>query len=827
MKTVYLKNFILKNILVVSIFIIAGFLAVSPIIKDFSGKVFGDPNDALVTVWHFWWLQTAHEQGVSELKIPIVSAPYGADYSSYPYYPVWNFINTRLSCALGEVAAYNIQILFGFILSGLAMYYLVFFLTKNLQASVLTGLIFTFSPYHFSHAFEYLGLSNMQWIVFYILAVFNFIKRPSYISAAFCGILFAIIGFFDYYYLYFAGIFTTVLGIYYCVYHHASLKKKIFKNWQYLFVGIFAAIVLLLPALLHIAKFLIIKAPETVVISTDYVRPFGQLFADSARILNYFLPAHFHPVLGWITRPFIDTFLYGDNLPDQTLFLGWFGLFFAYLWVMKWRFRKGGIDSNIEESNFTIRFFLFAFFAFIIFSFPPYLSLGKIFIPFPSFFLYKFFPMFRNYARMGIFVLISMCVLAGYGLAYFMENLSVKKKLRITVLFALLICFEFLPYPPQRVIDATTVSPVYEWLAKQQGDLIIAEYPIDADERPYLFSQRYHRKRLINGIIPGSEASAVWKKIVDVNAEQTAGILRFLGAKYLVVHEDKYSNYEGGVILGQVPDLSSNTGYALVKDFGDKKVYEITAKAIDPKDVKENNQSKEIYLSNTSLLEDNNFGFNRGDKFFYTIKYFGMIPLLDFYLEVKDAQSKNNLFLEAEAKAKGIFAKFMNIDIKLKSLIDQDSTVPLEYNQSIRMGKNNKVKNVVFDREQLVMISEDRKVSIDKYTQDPLSVLFYIAAFDFNSKRIFDVFINPGKTNYKLHAEVLGKTQIKYSGKKVTCWEVQGEYFSLKGELKKIASVKIWFLNDKPKTLVRMEVLTKAGFITMEKNTEKEIGSKQ
>ena len=36
-----------------SVFIVVGLLAISPIAKDFSGKVFGDPKDSLVTVWHF------------------------------------------------------------------------------------------------------------------------------------------------------------------------------------------------------------------------------------------------------------------------------------------------------------------------------------------------------------------------------------------------------------------------------------------------------------------------------------------------------------------------------------------------------------------------------------------------------------------------------------------------------------------------------------------------------------------------------------------------------------------------------------------------------
>ena len=815
-----MKSIIVKNILVLSIFILAGLLAVSPIVKDFSGKVFGEPNDALVTVWHFWWLQTAHEQGVSALNVPIVSAPYGADYSKYPYYPVWNFINMQLTCVMGEVGAYNIQILFGFILSGLAMYYLVFFFTKNVYASILSGLIFTLSPYHFSHAFEHLGLSNMQWLVFYILGLFYFLKNPFFKSAVLCGALFALIGFFDYYYLYFAGIFSAVLFLYYCFYYRHSLKKRIADNFAYILIGSFTAAILLAPSLLHIFKFIFFAAEKSMVVQADYGRPFGQLFADSARILNYILPAHFHPFLGWITRPFMDTFLYGDNPPEQTLFLGWTGLMLTYFWLRKLKKQKLSLAGEDDHENFVKRFFMFSFFIFIVFSFPPYLKLGKIFLPFPSFFLYKVFPMFRNYARMGIFVLISICVLAGFGAAYFMNNFSSRKKLGFTVLLAILICFEFLPYPPKRVIDASNVTPVYKWLARQEGDFIIAEYPIDADERPYLFSQRYHKKRLVNGVIPGTEAEIIRKKIIDVNDKNTAGILKFIGVRYVVLHEDKYSNYEGGMILGQIPDLKSNRGYVLAADFGDKKIYEINAKALDPKNIIENNSGKRMRKSFNRSIEDNNFSFSAGDKFSYSIKYFDLIPILDLHVEVKSTRSKRNISLEADATAKGILAMFMEVSIELKSLIAKDSTVPLVYNQSISTGKDIRVKEAVYDREQMVMTSKGRKVAIDKYTQDPLSAIFHISTLDFEEKKRFDIFINPGKTNYKLEAEVMGKVQIRSLGKNIDCWEVKGEYFSLKEKPKKIAAVNMWFNQSQLKPLARMEVLTKAGFITLEQKMQ-------
>ncbi|MCG2711488.1 MAG: DUF3108 domain-containing protein [Candidatus Omnitrophica bacterium] len=806
-----------RNVLVIIIFVIVGVLAISPVIGNFSGKVFGDPKDALVTVWHFWWLQIAHKQEISELNVPLVSAPYGADYSKYPYYPLWNFMNKHLTCAIGEVSAYNIQILWGFILSGLAMYYLVFFFTKNAYASALSGLIFTFSPYHFSHAFEHLGLSNMQWLVFYILGLFKFIKKPSYISAVLCGILFALIGFFDYYYLYFAGIFSGVLFLFYCFYFRATLLLRIAKHGKYIIAGFFTGMVLLLPALFHILKFIIFKSSGNTLIQTDFVRPFGQLFADSARILNYFLPAYFHPFLGWITRPFIDTFLYGYNPPAQTLYLGWTGLLLSFFWIRKWRSPSLALKEYSDNSVFVNKFFLFAFFAFMIFSFPPYLKLGKIFLPFPSFFLYHIFPMFRNYARLGIFVLISVCVLSGFAISFFLKGFSRRRKLCMAILLGILIVFEFLPYPPTRTIDASSVPPVYAWLSAQRGDYIVAEYPIDADERPYLFCQRYHGKRLVNGVILGAESESIRKKIVDLNADKTPGILKFLGVKYLVLHEDKYSNYEGGMILGQIPDLKSNRGYVLAADFGNKKIYEITAKAVDPKNIMENNNSKKGRSADVRNLEDNKFGFSVGDKFSYSIKYLDLVPVLDLYVKVKSAQSERNVLVEADAKAKGILAMLMDVSIQIKSLIDKDSTVPLSYHQSIRTGKDIKVKDVIFDREQMVMMSKDRKVSFNKYTQDPLSAVFYITTFDFNHVRNFDVFINPGKTNYKLQAEVVGQTQIKSFGKKIDCWEVKGEYFSLKGKPKKIASVNMWFNTSKAKLLVRMEVLTKAGFITLER----------
>ena len=42
----------------------------------------------------------------------------------------------------------------------------------------------------------------------------------------------------------------------------------------------------------------------------------------------------------------------------------------------------------------------------------------------PSFFMYKILPMFRAYCRFGIVVELAVAVLAGFGLKFFLRDLS-------------------------------------------------------------------------------------------------------------------------------------------------------------------------------------------------------------------------------------------------------------------------------------------------------------------------------------------------------------------------------------------------------------------
>ncbi len=219
----------------------------------------------------------------------------------------------------------------------------------------------------------------------------------------------------------------------------------------------------------------------------------------------------------------------------------------------------------------------------MLFSHSPYTEIGPFRILFPSYFMYRIAPMFRCYARFGIVVMLCVSALAGIGLASILEKIRSSKRRRIflSVIF-LLIFIEFAPALPAPMVNAVDPPPVYEWLAKQEGDFTIAEYPLE-DDQEYFFWQRIHQKRLVNGAQPGTYADEVRKEIIDILKPETPGILKYLGTRYIIFHPDKYLKSEDVPVIGEVPDVSKQRGLKLIKTFEDAGVYEVVVEPIKPK----------------------------------------------------------------------------------------------------------------------------------------------------------------------------------------------------------------------------------------------------
>ncbi|MFH2146190.1 MAG: DUF3108 domain-containing protein [Candidatus Omnitrophota bacterium] len=816
-----------KELFVVSGYILLSIYATFPVILKFNSAFYGMANDPLAWMWKFWWLKHSHVKGLDSSFCNILAYPFGVKMPVF--YPIWEPIYRCLSILTGEVITYNLQIMSGFFLSGLAMYMLVFYCTKNRLASFFAGVVLMLCPYHFARSWEHLGLANMHWMVFYMLSLFILNKERTYKSAIICGLCLGLISHLsNLYYLYFMLIFSAIFIIYKSIYR-IIINKKVqaqdgFKAIKLAAIVIIIAFVMILPQINSFTQNLASGSEDKFKIK-DISRPFSQLFADSARPLNYFLPTEYNPILGGLTRFFVGTPLYGENSGgEQSLYLGIIPLFFAFIGYKKWQDKKhaGGLES---KQDFLIRFWSMVFLAFMICSFSPYFRISSnFFIPFPSYFLYKIFPMFRNYARMGAVVMIAVCVLAGFGLKAVLETFSSRRKqFAVVSLVCCAVLFEFLNIPPYRITNVNKIPEACQWMREQPEETVIAEYPIDADERPYLFYQRIHEKSLVNGAPRGTYADEVRQKILDIENGTTAGILSFLGAKYVLVHKDRYRNYEGGVILGGVPDLTNQKGLKLKKIFPNTDIYEVTAQPLDPKTV--SLIKKEIKTNvaeiNPKIYVPATFAFEAGEEFTYSIKYMKVIPAATIRVAIG---AKNKLDavdvvpLEAELYINKLISYFIKIDAHVISLFDIQHLCSRQYKE-ISQAQGHRLNNKVvdFDQKNAVMSVKDKQVKIYPCTQDPLSAMFFLSSQKFERGKKIAVNLNPGKSNYKLECEVLGKDLLKLRGKVKACWKVKAEYFQLKNSMKKIADVTMWFEDTDKKTLILIEAITKVGFLSVER----------
>jgi hypothetical protein len=373
------------------------------------------------------------------------------------------------------------------------------------------------------------------------------------------------------------------------------------KNISYIrriFSLIILAFIILIPQFLPILQNLLSPKKGSPSAHNAYLRPFEDLFTQSAKPLGYLLPSTAHPIFGRFTEQFIGTQLYGTSFTEHTLYLGWTALILAFVAFRRWK-RKTRITPLWDTSY--IGFFVFLTIAAWLFSQPPWWKIGGFKIFMPSFFMYKILPMFRAYCRFGVVVMLGVAVLAGFGFKFILERFKAQKtRLAVTGLFCGLALFEFWNYPPFKVIDVSKAPAVYHWIKEQPQDSVIAEYPLDliGPSELYKLYQTKHAKKIINGTIPGTYAHKVATTITKLSSPHTAGILKWMEVKYVLVHT---SNYLATDLIEDKEELSRiprnpgikfirhfpaqecpDSGIRCIQETGPIDVYEVVASPVKP-----------------------------------------------------------------------------------------------------------------------------------------------------------------------------------------------------------------------------------------------------
>lgn len=398
------------------------------------------------------------------------------------------------------LVVYNVALIACFILNALAAYALVRRLTGSTAAGLLGGLIYGFSPHRFDH-FDHFEMQVAFWIPLAVLAWHRAVTDGRLRDHVITGLLAACQVLSSIYY----GLFLlTWLGF-----------ITVFWHWRRPRVALKAAALILLPALIALALYSVpyLGAREQV---GD--RNPADIVGYSARPMDFLSSPISNVLYGW-TEPL--------GGPERHLFPGAIviGLLIAGLWPPFSRVRVLHIGA-----------LLFALQLAIGFNGPVYRLLYDWVLPFRG---------IRVPARADVLILISVAVIAGFGLVRVMSRTGTRGRAALAA--TLLIAgtgVEYLARPHVQPVDGR-ISGLYRLLATEK-DAIVFEWPVtvpwrlyDMVDVTYMYRSTMHWRPLLNGY-SGYYPPSYLDMLLRMRSFPDTGSIAYLqrrGATILVIHE--------------------------------------------------------------------------------------------------------------------------------------------------------------------------------------------------------------------------------------------------------------------------------------------------
>ena len=190
-----------------------------PLCLKFSTHFFGDTIDGPQNIWNLWWVNLAvrHPDLYPSIwRTPLLHWPYGTTLVGHTLNPFNGFVAAVLLEFLPLVTTYNVIVVMAFVLAGLTMYWLAFYVSNAYWASITAGVIFTFSSFHFMHAEGHLQLVSLEWIPLFLLSWHLLVTKPTAARGMFAAVVLWLVLLCDYYYFFYCVV-AAILIVLWCM----------------------------------------------------------------------------------------------------------------------------------------------------------------------------------------------------------------------------------------------------------------------------------------------------------------------------------------------------------------------------------------------------------------------------------------------------------------------------------------------------------------------------------------------------------------------------------------------------------------------------------
>ncbi len=579
-----------------------------PLVLHPGSIILGPPGDNFEYLYKMWWFKEALlVKGISPFFNPGVFAPFGYPLALSETTLANMLTGFPLTILFGEVISYNAVMVASFVLSLFAGYLLGYSISSRRAAGLVTGIVFAFAPYRLAHlGAGHLPLMGTQWIPLTFFYLERMMRRQRLRDAAMGGLFLGLTGLSSWYYAYMMGIFVPVYVVLRGLrskcpgstrgvpsplppphisglaqrFAASPLRGRLWRKrtfavqwgiglaWLFVVAGI-----VLLPALVPLLR-----------TTGRQAIPYPLRYVDqwSASPLDFVVPNIMHPLWGAVVAG-----LYPQNVFENVLFVGWIPL--ALAWV-GWRQRNVAarafgwlavgafvlaLGTTLHVGRHPVQIPVPSEVQFAFERGMSWLSTklalnpvsrwdmggsGTIVVPMPTLLLYLFMPFFsamRVWTRFGLFVLLGVAVLSGVGAAYLADRW--RNGLVVALLCAGIIV-EFAPMPYALGYARVQPQPVDTWLAKQPGQGLVIQFPLDRTWAGYpLYEARWHGKPVAYGygtFVPHKYQEAA-APLETFPSRSALALLRNWGVRYIVIAQDSLaqSNPDAVETLNRVPGI--------------------------------------------------------------------------------------------------------------------------------------------------------------------------------------------------------------------------------------------------------------------------------
>lgn len=503
-----------------------------PLALHLRTELFGDFGDTRQGIYWLWAKIHGYLDGAVN---QLLAAPFGTSINHAITQPVSEALLESMARFAGEVGAFNSYIILAFPLTAFSTFLVARAFGANNRGAFVAGLIFGFCP-----AAVYQSLGGHAAFAFnplippLVLTLYRAFTYDDRRAAVWAGILGALILLSNWYFGYFAALIALYAIFFGIAINGCRSFASIFRR---ALVAAGIALIIVLP-FEYRAVVEQLQLNSVSLASAGRVRELGELYAYSSRPLDFLIPPLDHPIFGRLFAGLIEEHV-RSSLFEQTLYLGLIPCILFAFCINSLR-KTDSSEAIRRDSAFLVGGAAWMCFV----SLPPTISFFGAELPTPSYFLYPLFPMFRAYARCAIPAMFFVGCAAGVSVALLRSRFTERGYAAIAVVCTVGLLFEYWSIAPDSATPVVAPA-VYQWLARQRGDFIVAEYPmIESDEAAYYtyeYWQRVHVKRLVNGAKPTDpEAWRTFKGIRDISDPVVVATLRSLGTKFIVVHGDMY-----------------------------------------------------------------------------------------------------------------------------------------------------------------------------------------------------------------------------------------------------------------------------------------------